>query len=455
MPKTAIRGNQKFIKFKQKEYYDPSVNKQQWLAHQAEEMYLLYGGAYSGGKTAMGINEGIALSLEYPGNVGFMGCRDGTDFKRNAMNQLLKFLPVDLYTTREYTDKSGQRVRAEGVHHQSDQYFKLLNGSVIYYGGLGNDAEAVKKISNMPELGWFFIDQAEDITENQFLLLCGRMRLSLPGIKRRAILTANPSPGWLRTRFISEAREDYRYIPALPGDNPFTPADYVKNLKRDYTPERVKQLLEGDWDVEGIDQLIPYIGIRDAIERKMPASGSTIAGLDVAEFGGAKTVFCVRQGNKVLDVVSWHHQDTEFSAGTVAELIRKHKLVLLNIDTIGKGGEVYVLLRNNYPCVRSVNVSEQASDPLKWINKRAEYYGKLAKRFENGEIDIPDHADLGAQLVNLRKKYKKASLQIESKELMRKRGEPSPDFADALMLAFIDSNVEQYAHMYVAGRQIW
>ena len=72
-----------------------------------------------------------------------------------------------------------------------------------------------------------------------------------------------------------------------------------------------------------------------------------------------------------------------------------------------------------------------------------------------GEIDIPDQVDLGAELVNLRKTYKRARLQIESKEVIRKRGEPSPDFADALMLAFIDSSVEEFAHMFVGGHQIW
>ncbi|GAG93842.1 unnamed protein product, partial [marine sediment metagenome] len=67
-------------------------------------------------------------------------------------------------------------------------------------GGWGNDEEAIKKISNMPELGWFGIDQAEQITERQFLLLDGRLRLVLPGIKYYALLTANPEPGWLRDR---------------------------------------------------------------------------------------------------------------------------------------------------------------------------------------------------------------------------------------------------------------
>lgn len=425
-----------------KKLYDPSKNACQWYAHQVPERYVLYGGAYGGGKTAWLVNEAIRLSVDVPGNRGFIGCRDFVDFKRNALGQLLKFLPPELYTP------------PYGIHHQSDHYIRLLNGSIIFYGGLGNDLDAIKTISNMPELGWFAIDQAEEITENQFLLLDGRLRLNLPGIRYKALLTANPDPGWLRSRFIEEIRPDHRYIPALPRDNPFLPEGYEDKLKEIYPAEMVKRLLEGGWDIPGVDVLIPYHDIREAINRDLPAVGATIGGLDVAEFGQDRTVLTVRKGNKVLDIVSWVHMDTEFSAGEVAELIRKHKMVSLNIDTIGKGGEVYVLLKNDYP-VHAINVSEQASRPDEYINKRAEYYGKLAKKFEKGEIDIPDNRYLASELAGIRKKYKKAKLQIESKELMKKRGMNSPDFADSLMLSFIGDGVVAEASMYVNGRRIF
>ena len=430
------------------ERYNPSVNRQQFLAHQAPERYILYGGAYGGGKTAWLVNEVIRLSVMYGGNKAFIGCRDGTDFKRNAYNQLLKFLAPELYTTREYRDSKGRLCRVEGLHHQSDMYFKLINGSMIYYGGIGNEAEAVKKISNMPELGVIGIDQAEEITENQFLLLDGRLRLAIAGIRYKLLLTANPDPGWLRARFIEEARPDHRYIPALPKDNPFLPAGYEEKLKETYPPEMVKRLLEGDWDVPGIDLLIPYTDIRDAINRNMPASGPAVGGLDVSEFGESRTVFIARQGHKVIDIVSWAHMDTEFSAGVVAELIRKHKLLTLNIDTIGKGGEVYVLLKNDFN-VRAIVASEKASKEDRYVNCRAEHYGNLAKRFEMGEIDIPDHRLLASQLASLKKRYPKGKLQIESKELMKKRGLKSPDFADALALAFISPISKEIKKVHV------
>jgi hypothetical protein len=422
------------------ELYNPSKNPKQWYAHQVPETYVLYGGAKGGGKTACAVNEAIRLSIEYPGNRGFIGCRNGTDFKRNVLEQLLKFLPPETYASSR-----------GGVHHKSDQYIKLINGSMIFYGGVGDESESELKIHNLGSLGWVVIDQAEQISEHQFLSLSAQLRL--PGVKHKMFLTANPDPGWLRKAFIEGELPDSRYIPAMPKDNPFLPTDYADKLREIYPAEMAKRLLEGDWDVPGADVLIPYDQIRAATERSLPASGAAVGGLDVAEFGESSTVFCARQGNRVLDIVSWTHMDTEFSAGKVAELIRKHKLIRLNIDTIGKGGEVYVLLKNDYP-VRAVNVSEQASKPDRFINKRAEFYGSLAKRFEMGEISIPDHAQLASQLASLRKKYRQSKLQIESKELMRKRGLKSPDFADALMLSFASDGTKQEISIYRRGRRV-
>jgi len=412
-------------------------------AHQAPEQNILYGGSWGGGKTAWLINEGIRLSFDTPGNRGFLGCRDGTDFKRNALLQLYKFLPLELYSP------------PYGIHHQSDQYFRLVNGSVIYYGGLGNDAEAIKTISNMPELGWFGIDQAEQITENQFLLFTGRLRLNLPDIRYKALLTANPDPGWLRSRFIEQILPDHRYIPALPKDNPFLPADYEKKLRENLPPELVRRMLEGDWDIPGINYLFPYNLIRMAINRDLPPSGVKVAGVDVSRYGDDKTVFLVRQGNKVLDIVSWSHMDTTFSAGKVADLIREHKPLITYIDSIGLGAGVFDPLRAAGFKVSEVNVAEKASKPDQYMNKRAEYYHLLSKKFESGEMDIPDNAQLASDLAGIKYKYSGTLLQIESKEVAKRKGMRSPDFGDALMLAFIPTGVLSKPSMYVGGKQIW
>lgn len=408
-----------------KSLYQASKNKKQWEAHESPERYILYGGAYGGGKTAWLVNEIIRLCIEFPGNRVFLCCKFLTDFRDNALKQLEKFLPSELVAS----------------HHKTERFFRLINGSVIMYGGLGNDAEAIKTISNMPELGAFGVDQAEQITEKQFLLLDGRLRLVLPGIRYKALLTANPEPGWLRDRFIESSLDDHKFIPALPTDNPYLPPRYAENLSKRLPPEMAKRLLEGDWDVEVEgNYLIPYSQIREAIDREIEPSGNKVIGVDVARYGGDETVCIVRQGDRVLDIESWAQQDTQFSAGRVARLIREHKPYITNIDSIGIGVGVFDPLRAEGFSVKEINVGEAPLDKEIYVNRRAEYYGLLAKKFEAGEIDIPDNTRLQSQLSSLKYKYKDTKLQIESKEEMRKRGVSSPDYADALMLAFIDSS---------------
>ena len=430
MPKkiTEIKGDK--LHFYQTNLYDPRKNPRQMLAHQAPERYVLYGGAWGGGKTAWLINEGIKLSLEIPGNRGFLGCKFGTDFKANAYLQLLKFLPPELYDPR-----------LGGGHHKSDQDFKLINGSTIMYGGLGNDEEAQQIINNMPELGWFGIDQAEQLTETQFLLFNSRLRLNLPNIHYKALLTANPDPGWLRDRFIENTKPDHIFIAALPKDNPFLPEDYEKKLIELYgsRPEFIKRLLEGDWDISmETNYLIPYGNIRKAVGANLDTSGDKVAGVDVSRYGDDETVFLLRQGDKVLHIEAWSHEDTQYSAGKVARLIREHKPVQTHVDIVGMGAGVFDPLNNEGYAVRAINVGEAALEKDLYANKRAELYNHLAKRFEDGKIDIPDHQKLTSQLASLKYTFHNTKMQIESKEVMRKRGLKSPDYADALMLAFVE-----------------
>lgn len=414
--------------------YDPRINPQQMKAHSAPERYILYGGAWGGGKTAMLVNEIIQLSLDTPGNRGFIGCRDFVDFRDNAMLQLIKFLPQELYAKER-----------GGIHHQTDHYIRLTNGSVIMYGGLGNDIEAVKAISNMPELGWFAIDQAEQITENQFLLLCGRLRLNLPGIRYRGLLTANPEPGWLRERFIENTEPNHIFIPALAKDNPKLPPDYVENLKKQYAnnPDMVKRMLEGDWDVTtGTNYLLLYSQIREAVNRKLETSGDKVAGVDVSRYGDDETVFILRQGGTVLEIDSWIHQDTQYSAGRIANLIRKHKPIVTNIDIIGVGAGVFDPLQTEGYSVRAINVGEAPLNKELYVNKRAEYFSQLQDMFVEGTIDIPDHQKLTSQLASIRYTYNNTKLQIESKESARRHGLKSPDYADALCLCCIGAGLE-------------
>jgi len=124
----------------------------QVIAYKAPETYILYGGAMGGGKSVWLVNYGIELSMRYPGNRGYL-CR----------HELASFKKTTQMTLEEWLDS-----KLIEQHNKSDHFYKFKNGSMIMYGGLGDDIRAIEKLKSM-EIGWFGIDQAEETTENFFL----------------------------------------------------------------------------------------------------------------------------------------------------------------------------------------------------------------------------------------------------------------------------------------------
>jgi len=404
--------------------YKPT--EKQAKAHVAPERYLLYGGAVGGGKSAWLVNEAIQLSLDYPGNIGYLCRHELASFRRTTLLELEKFLPEELIS----------------VHHQTESYFRLKNGSLIYYGGLGDDQKAIDRLKSMT-LGWWGIDQAEETSESFFFLLASRLRLVLPNIIYRGLMTANPAPGWVKHRFIEQHLEDHTFIPALPKDNPYLPEDYESNLRKLYPVELVKQLLEGDWDtLEAGQFLFRYGFLREAVNRKIPDEGSPLRmGVDIAAGGEDVSVAIIRKGDTVILIEPWSEQNTMVTVGRIKGLIEDNGIEpqYVNIDTIGIGKGVYDRLLEQGIKVNGVVVGERSKEEY-FVNIKAQAYFELSKRFEDGKINIPDDQNLISQLSTIRYEIQSdRRVAIVSKEIMRKRYHvKSPDYADSLMLAFLE-----------------
>lgn len=198
----------------------------------------------------------------------------------------------------------------------------------------------------------------------------------------------------------------------------------------------------GEFPEQGDDTLIPLAWIEAAQQRwQALAPGEPIElGVDVARYGSDTTVIMLRQGSRAEIVTQLRGQNTMEIAGRTIEALRKTKATVAKVDVIGIGaGVVDRLEEQRYP-VQEMNSSEAAYDNERFVNKRAEWYWALRERFQSGDIAIPPDDELASQLASLKYKFdSRGRIQIESKEEMRKRGLPSPDKADALMLAFAPS----------------
>lgn len=411
---------------------------QQIKAHTATERFILYGGAFGGGKTIWLINEAIQLSLDFPGNMGYLARHELPSFRKSVLPWLEKYIhPILLIQ-----------------HHQTENYFKInttpytgknSEPSIIFYGGLGDDKAGLQRLSSMT-LGWFAIDQAEETTEAHFNMLAGRLRLNLPKIRYKGLLTCNPSPGWIKQKFVEQKLKDHIFIQSLPKDNPYLPLDYESGLRAIYPPEWVKAMIEGNWNaLEGVNSLFRDSDLRKAVNREIEVTDSDVkwVGQDLAREGDDQCVFTLRQGGKVLYIDIWGKTDEMENTGLIQLKMERFgiKPENVNIDDMpsGVGSRLHEL-----KCyVNKIIFGGTAQDSDHFINIRAEMYDNLRKRFEAGTISIPDDQDLIAQLSSIR--FKIASdkkLQIVSKEEMKRTYHlKSPDRADSLALAFYEPAV--------------
>ncbi|MCH8116404.1 MAG: hypothetical protein IIB25_13115 [Chloroflexi bacterium] len=161
----------------------------------------------------------------------------------------------------------------------------------------------------------------------------------------------------------------------------------------------------------------------------------------MARFGTDRTVICVRQGNHVIALDQYQKLDTMRTTGLVVKAIAEFNPRHVRIDEIGIGAGVVDRLHElNHSIVEGINVGTRASDPEHFFNLRSELYDGLRARFEERMITIPNDEELIGQLASIRVEYtSRGQLKVEPKETMRRRSLPSPDKADALLLAFAPS----------------
>ena len=389
--------------------------------------------------------EAIQRSLDYDGNIGFLCRKENATFKRTTLVTLRSILPPE----------------AVFKHNKTEQFYELINGSIIYYGGLKStdtSQAAEDRIKSMT-LGWFGIDEASEVPEDLFLMLCSRLRhqVGLRGtIQYKGLLTSNPEPGWLLRRFIETQNPDHAYIPSTVKDNPYLPEGYEENLRQMFPPDQVKAYVDGDWYALlglGERNVFPYGWVRVATNAFFEKGFTPVEmGVDPGR-GGDESVIFLRQGVKATMLFAGRMKDTAQFADIVIEQAGNHEPETIKIDVSGLGGGIYDnLLRHTKikNIIREYNGGWSAVDDERFARLRSETHWEMRKRFEEGRISIPDDAKLLAELISMRYTVKAdRRIYVETKEEMLKRGVKSPNRADALMYAFAEGRVIVPPQVYI------
>ncbi len=240
----------------------------------------------------------------------------------------------------------------------------------------------------------------------------------------------------------------------LPAPHLVTP-EWVARRYRRWGP--TSPLYEGrvlaTFPEQGTDTLIPLAWIEAAQQRELEPGLPVTLGLDVAEMGADRSVCYVRRGCVLRRVFATEKQKTTATVGNAVRAIRETGASEIIVDRIGVGRGPYDTLdeMSQEPggldvYVNGLSVAVGARDKEQYANKRAELFWGLRERFEAGDIDLdPEDEELAADLSNI--KYKpnsRGQIQIELKELARKRIGRSPDYGDAAAMAFADEGMVDF-----------
>jgi zona occludens toxin (predicted ATPase) len=119
------------------------------------------------------------------------------------------------------------------------------------------------------------------------------------------------------------------------------------------------------------------------------------------------------------------------------------------VDAVGIGYHVGTHLADRGYDVYAFNAGSAAMDSEHFVNAKAEAYWRLREYLERGAVTGLTDEETQAQLAGIRYRHTPSGrVEIESKDDAKKRGQPSPDRAEALVLAFARAMPRQQTVAY-------
>ena len=176
------------------------------------------------------------------------------------------------------------------THYPSKNRFEYDNGSMLYWGGMKDDAqrEGLRSIGQDGSLDIVWIEEANAFTRDDFNEILARMR-GKAAPWRQVILSTNPDhpQHWIYTDLILNGEAKAYYSGAL--DNKYNPPSYIEFLNR-LTGVLKARLVDGLWvQAEGAvySEWDPSIHVIEPFE--VPADWRRVMSID---FGYANPFVC-------------------------------------------------------------------------------------------------------------------------------------------------------------------
>ena len=347
---------------------------------------------------------------------------------------------------------------------------KGTGAKFVFYGIKNN----VTKIKSIQGVGVCWVEEAEAVTKNSWDVLIPSIR----GDKNAEIwVSFNPKNILDDTyqRFIVHPPKDSIVLKANYDINPHfadTPllADMLECKERD--EDLYRHIWLGEPVADSELAIIKPSWIEAAIDAHeklgFSAAGRRILGFDVADEGDDANATVLRHGSVVTDMQQWRGQDVIYSADKVYLYAQEQNIDRIVYDNIGVGAGVKAQFRRKNGKVQTLGFNAggavykpdaKYTDDKKnrdmFANIKAQAWWMVRDRFyktwravHHGDSYTEDQLiSLSSSLHEL--EYLTAELsrpqvdydqngrvKVESKKDMKKRGIPSPNRADALVMAF-------------------
>lgn len=322
-----------------------------------------------------------------------------------------------------------------------DRIENIITGSKFVFKGLKDQNKQNIKSLEGVDICW--CEEAQAITKDSFEVLN-------PTIRKAG------SELWFSMNRENENDAIWRAIAANPDDqtlivkvnyydNPFCPEEmrYLAEKCKAENLDDYMHIWEGEPISLGDYKLFNVKDVREAMIPKMDSSTSPlIIGLDIARAGSDKTVFCLRKGRWVMKFEVIKGYDTVEVADKLTNYITELHPAKAFLDLGNSGAGVYDIMkaRGFAGIVKGINFGGKAIQPDRYKNKRAEMYATANEWIKQElPVQLPNDDLLFEELTTIeRVKVAGDTLQLEDKELFKKRIGRSPDRADAFVLTFAE-----------------
>jgi len=406
--------------------FDFNENQKSFL--KCEDQVIAFFGGIGNGKTFAGIAKALmrVINPDNPPQLGMIArqtypeLRDSTQRTFFELCHLMGMLPEVHYEYR----KQENRV-------------KFLNGHEIIFRSLDDPAKLLSI-----NLGWFYIDQAEEVSEEVFLTLLGRLRaVSDP----QCWITGNPlGHNWIWHRFIHDPVPGNIIFNAKTEENIHNlPEGYVDSLKNNYNEIWINRYLYGSWDAfEGqiYPDFEPSIHVKNHFT--VAPEWRRFIGIDHGRTNPTAVLWGAVDQDDILYIYREHYeagQDVDYHARAIQAHLNEGRYETYVIDPSTGAGKKDdpETIGNRYRQLK-IPVINANNDVQGGIDKVTEY-------FKHGKIFIHKSCEnLIRELINYQWEQPSASrIELNQPERPLKKDDHSCDALKYLVGEVVASNAKK------------